>query len=286
MKTSDFKTILDFDKEFTPGNVKAAMALADAKSSDLWKVPLDALRTAPGQNMRLQGPDRDAHVEWLAGQIITHGFYSDKPLAGYVGLEDGKPVIYIQDGGCRYDATLLAVERGAPITSLPTVIKKASTMEDLTVALLASNEGKPFSSLEKALGAKRLSSYGKSDAEISIILRCTPGYVGQLLLLAGAPSKIRTLVQEGTVSATMAVEAMVKHKDKAVEVLEGAVTTAKASGKAKASAKHSEGSLLLSRQKKHGPDLFGIIGSYLDTKPSIPDPFGQELDALFAKVGC
>lgn len=286
MNPKDFKLISDFQAELIAGNVKAAMANAGARSSDLWKVPLAALRDLEGYNLRIPGPERDAHVANIKASILANGYYADKPLSGYVGIENGEPVIYVLDGGCRKSAVLEAAAGGAPIETVPVVIKdRSSSMEDLTTAMLESNESKAFNALEKALGAKRLKGFGQSDIRIAATLRCSPGYVGQLLTLAGAPLKIRAMVQSGEVSATLALEAMLKHKEGATAVLDGAVSKAKAAGKGKASAKHTEGSLAGSRHRKHGPALFEIVGRFLDTKPNIPEPFSTELDELFAKSG-
>jgi ParB family chromosome partitioning protein len=283
---TEFKTIANFDAELTAGNTKTAMSQAGARSADLWKVPPENVRVMPGANLRLPGTGRDAHVRWLADQMKLYGFLPNKPLTGYVAIEGGVQVIYLQDGGCRYDAVRLAVSEGAPITTIPMVIlDRSSNACDLTIAMFNANkEGKSFNALEKAIGAKRLKSFGQSDTEIAAVIGCTTAYVGQLLTLAGAPKKVRDMVQAGEVSSTNAIKMMGKHKEGASEALDKAVKAAKAKGKGKASAKDDDDSALLARQKRHGPALFALVGRYLDTKPNIPDEFGEELDALFAKV--
>lgn len=282
---TEFKTIANFSKEFTAGNTKAAMSAAGAKSSDLWKVPMGSFRKQEGNNIRVPGPARVAHVRWLADQIKKHGFYPSKPVTGFVILEDGDQVIVLQDGECRYDAALLAASEGAPLETLPTVIlDRSNSAADLVVNMLNSNEGKPFTVLEKALGAKRLKTYGKTDTEIADLMSITAAYVGQLLTLAGAPKKIRDMLQAEEVSATNALKMMKAHGEGAADALGKAVKTAKSKGKGKASEKDDEASALVSRHKRHGPALFDIIGRYLDTSPNIPEPFSEELDALFAKV--
>lgn len=282
---SDFKSVSNFSQEFVSGNVKAMASATGAKSADLWKIAPDKIRVLPGVNIRLQGPARDAHVRWLADQIKLHGFYQDKPLTGYVAIEGGEQVVYLLDGGCRYDAANLAIAEGAPLTTLPVVFRdRSSSMADLTIALFNSNEGKPFTVLEKALGAKRLKTYGQTDGEIAANLGITAAYVGQLLTLAGAPKKIRDMLQAGEVSATNAIKMIGKHGAGAADALDKAVKKAKDKGKGKASAGDDEASALVSLHKRHGPALFDIIGRYLDTSPDIPEPFSEELDALFAKV--
>lgn len=93
------------------------------------------------------------------------------------------------------------------------------------------------------------------------------------------------MVQSGEFAATLALESIKKHGEGAADVLGKAAGRAKEQGKGKASATHLIASDPAKLHKKYGPALFDIIGRYLDTKPDIPDPFGQELDALFAKAG-
>ena len=225
--------------ELSAGKVKDAMRDAGASSSDLWKVPVDEIRVIPGFNVRQHDENYKAHVAGLCSSIVANGFRQDKPLAGYVGLEDKKSVIYLTDGHCRLAAVQMAIQQGCEIETLPVVVSpKGTNMEDLTVALVTSNNGKPLSPYETALVCKRLIGYGMEEAEIARRLSFTAPYVSGLLGLAGAPKRVRDLVVRGEVSATTAMEAVRKHGDEAAEKLEAGVAKAKASGKTKATGKH------------------------------------------------
>jgi ParB family chromosome partitioning protein len=111
----------------------------------------------------------------------------------------------LQDGHRRHAAVLRAIEKGAPIKTVPVVLKERSdNAVDLTLALLHSNEGEPFSTYEKAVLAKRLKKMGWENKQIAEEFRCTAAFVGQLLTMAGAPQAIAELVQNGNLSATEA----------------------------------------------------------------------------------
>lgn len=282
------KAIANFSTELTAGNTKATMSAIGAKSSDLWKVKPGDINVLPDYNARLPGPNRTAHVRWLADQIKTYGFYADKPLAGFVAQEGGKQVIYLQDGHCRLEAAIIAISEGAPLETLPMVMKdRSSSMVDLTVALLNSNEGKAFTVLEKALIAKRFKNFGLEDKQVAEKMGCTSAYVGQLLTLAGAPRKIRDLLQAGDISATNAIETIRKHGDKAGEALETAVVAAKSAGKSKATAKDDKASRRVAREKKLAAALFKAVRELLDNKAVvkvIPDALYKELDTLVFKA--
>ena len=220
--------------QFAPGNVKAAMK--GLSSGDLWKVPRPCLHVEPGFNVRVHDKDYDAHVRAIADSMKENGYYSDKPLAGFVA-EDNR--IIITDGHTRLAAYDLAESEGMPAFDLPVVTKpRGTSMEDLTVALVTSNSGKPLSPYELGLVCKRLVGYGMDPKDIAKRLSFTDVYVNSLLDLAAAPKAVRDLVVEGTVSATLAIDAIKQHGKDAAKVLTAGVKEAKASGKERATAKH------------------------------------------------
>lgn len=283
------KALEDFNTELTPGNVKKAMSALGNSSGDLWNVKPEDIKILAGLNPRLRTAKYAAKIRWLADQMKAFGYYSDKPLCGYVAVEDGAQVLYLQDGHGRLEAVLLAISEGAPIKTVPFVQKdRSNDAKDLTIALIASNEGESFSAMEKAILVKRMRAFGSSDAEIAQAMRCSPAYVGQLATLAGAPKKIKDLVIEETISATNAIEAMRKHGDKAFEMLSGAVENAKAKGKGKASAKDSvpdEAAAATARQKKFGPALYALIVQIVEHKgTTVPEEFQNDLDSMLFRI--
>lgn len=211
----------DFTRELTPGNTKAAMKAVGAASSDLWKVAPDKLRTLEGFNARVKNDAYAARVRWIADSIKANGFYPDKPLTGFVALEDGEEVIYVTGGHRRHEAVTLAVSEGVEVATVPVVIKpRGTSMEDLTVDLVVGNEGEPLTTYEQAVVCKRLAGFGWDSKEIARRLGySTAQYVDGLLSLASAPLAVRKMVIEAVISATTAIEAIKKHGGKATDVL-------------------------------------------------------------------
>lgn len=227
--------------ELTRGSVKTAMKEVGATSSDLWRVKPSDLHVIPGFNGRVHNKAYDEHVDAIANSIIENGFYQDKPLAGYVAQVDGQNVIYITEGHSRRLAALKAIEQGAQLETVPVVIKPNGTsLEDLTIALITSNNGKPFTPYETGLVIKRLIDMGMDEKVVAKRLGYGKAYVSGLLSLVGAPKSVRDLVQDDKVSASMAIAAIKEHGDKAATHLKAAVDTAKAAGKDKATPKHAK----------------------------------------------
>lgn len=234
----------DFNVEFERGNLKGAMAEAGATNPHaLWSVPYSQLRVIEGFNARVRTPQYEEHLEALTQSIIENGYYQDKPIAGYVAKgEDGENVIFITEGHTRYEAVGRAIERGAPIETLPVVVKPRGTSKvDLTVALATSNEGRPFTPYEKAIIVKRLIGYGLDVPTIARRLAMTTKYVNDLLTLIEAPQDVQEMVASGKVSPTLAIKELNLHGAKASGRLKVAVANAEASGKGKATAKHLDG---------------------------------------------
>lgn len=225
-------------ENITAGNVKAAMSEVGAGRSDMWTVPVDMIKVMDGFNVRVQNADYAARIEEIANSILANGFLKDKPLTGYVAKEDGQQVIYVTDGHTRLRAAKLAIERGAEISTLPVITKPAGTsIEDLTVALVTSNNGRPLAPIEMGAVVKRLAGYGMAEDVIAKRIGVTTGYIKDLLLLMGAPKAIRKAVEDGKISAANAVAQMKKHGDKAADVIGSAITEAEEAGETKVSKK-------------------------------------------------
>lgn len=222
---------------FEPGNMKAAMQ--GSTKSDLYKVERQYLHIADGFNVRVHDADYKAHVRYLADSMKENGFMQDKPLAGYVAELDGKNVIIITDGHTRLTAYDLAVSEGMDTFPLPVVTKpRGTSMEDLTIALVTSNSGRPLTPYELGLVVKRLVGYGMETKDIATRIGKGKAYIEGLLDLVAAPKALREMVTSGKVSATLAVETLKKHGAKeAAKMLGQGVKAATASGKDKVTKK-------------------------------------------------
>jgi ParB family chromosome partitioning protein len=241
---------INLDLTLEKGKMKAITEAATGKSTE-YVVRVDQLRTIPGFNVRVrETSDYRSHLDELKQSIRENGFYTNKPLAGYIGKDGDEDVIYVTDGHRRLEAVQEinseALNAGEGIDGLPVVLKPAdSNMADLTIALVQDNSGQPLTPYEMGVVVQRLQNMkdGESNplftkAEIARKLSITERYIDDLNVLVGAPAKVRTFVLEGAVSSTFAIQELRRSPKKAEERLTAAVTKAKASGKSKATRKH------------------------------------------------
>ena len=254
------QALLAFEQEISTVNQKTALtSIAHTKGAAI-NVDLDKLLFQEDFNPRIKDADHYAHIRAIADSIKIEGFYADKPLAGILGFKDKKAVIFITDGRCRLEATHLAISEGAEIYDLPVVLKdRTTTREDLTVALVRSNSGKKFKPLELAVIVKRLFKFGWSAQMIADRLGFTPEYVNQLLTIAGAPSMIRQMIQDGEVPAAVAIQTLRAHGDDAATVLVAAVKIAKSNGQSGITRKHLPEQIRKKAITKAAPGMMTII---------------------------
>lgn len=214
----------EYPKDFAFGS--AAKAMSNATKGIQWKVPVSDLVVLPGLNVRADSESYRAHVSRIARSILAEGFYPDKPLAVFTS-DDGR--IIVRDGHTRLRAVHEAITLGAQIETIPCVTAlPGATMEDFTIGLVKSNEGRPLLPIEIAVVCKRLAGWGWSPEKIGERLDYTGRYVEELLGLIAAPSALVDLVTAGTVSASTAMKAIKqKGSKKAAEVIVEAVKAAK-----------------------------------------------------------
>lgn len=268
------------------GSIKGAMKDAKAGSRDLWMVPRAQIRVIDGFNVRVKNQSYKDHIRYLADSMKAEGFKAEHPLSGYVAREGADSVIYIFDGHCRLEAFDLAVKEGAELESIFVVVgSQARDVEDLTVALVGSNTGKPLESLEKASVCKRLALFGWDEEKISQRLGFTAPYVRDLLLLIGSPKEVREMVASGKVSATVAIDALTRHGDKALEKLQEALGRAQSTGKEKVTNRFMADPVV-KVVKKTANDLFSVVKE-VQADPSfasLSPATREKLDALLKSI--
>ena len=248
------------DVTLIAGKGKAITAAASSKTTE-YMVKVDQLRTIPGFNVRIRETgDYRSHVESLKQSIREHGFYLNKPLAGYIGKDGDEDVIFVTDGHTRLEAVQeinaeAVDDSDLTIEGIPVVLKPAETsINDLTIALVQDNNGRPLMPYEMGIVVRRLQNAKDGEGEplfsktdIARKLSITERYIDDLNVLVSAPAKVRTAVLNGEVSSTLAIQELRKNPKKAEERITTAVTKAKASGKAKATKKDIVGNVKMLR---------------------------------------
>lgn len=222
----------EFNTTLVPTSIKGAMKSIGAGSRDLWRIEPSKLRVIEGLNPRVMNEQYKAHIRALADSMKSEGYYQDQPLAGYTAKVGDEQVVFIYSGHSRLLAVALANEEGAEITHVPvTVSMDGLSMEDITVALIRGNGGKNLTYYESAVVCKRLVKYGFKLEDIATRTGISLPLVKNRLSLMAAPLKLRELVANEVISATLAIEMIAEHGDKALEKIESAQATASKEGK-------------------------------------------------------
>ncbi|MBD8089166.1 hypothetical protein IFT48_04160 [Pseudomonas fluorescens] len=256
---------LSVDQKFAlvPGNMKSAMGAIGTKK-DIYRVDLRRTIVIEGLNPRVKDARYWEGIEALKESIKTHGWYPDKPLAGYIANINGENVCVIVEGGRRRDAGLLLLQEMTPemadLYKVPVAPKGAGTSElELQYGLAQGNNNEQFRPYELAILVKRLATvYMQEDNQIlkGLTGLVSASYLPKLKMVAGAPEEIATLVLSEEMSVTEAFNLMVKHGDKAVQVLQQAKAAADAAGSKKILGKHMPGRKMENLLKKESRSLY------------------------------
>lgn len=230
----------DMKHDITPTDPKKVMAKAEAKAgSGYYMVPPHELDVMADFNVRVRSTGQwEESVTSLMDSIRANGFMPDKPIAVVADTDGEESRLWVVDGHTRLEAVLRLINEGVSIEAVPVVVKPKSTnFEDMLVSLVTSNSGKPLSVYETSLVVKRLVGYGWAVPAIAEKLGYSTKQIDNMVVLSGAPAKIRNQVVAGKLSATEAVSLIRKHGGKAVEIAEAAEAEAKKAGKKKVTAK-------------------------------------------------
>ncbi len=226
---------------------------------DLFMLDPSIIQEEPGWNVRIPGPDLDAHIRQLADSIKEVGVM--EPVTVY--LKNDIPML--TNGHCRLMAVKLAIAEGAEIKSTPARAEERYANDaDRVLGMITRNGGKPLTILEQTVVVKRLLAFGWTEADVAKKTGYSPTHIANLLRLSAAPSEITEMVRNGEVSARVAVDVMRTEGDNAPEVLKTAVKTAQESGKTKATAKHIPKPSTLVDWKKWGPSLKQVLEAIRD----------------------
>lgn len=188
-------------------NVKAAAS----GRSDMFYINPYVLAVKPGWNSRdLTAAENMDHITGLARSIADCGV--QEPLT--VFTEDG--AIYLSDGHCRLAATKYAIEKlGAEIKAIPVKVEpRGSSEADRLASQLVRNSGKGLTDLEKAVVFLRLRRMGWDDTAIARRAGlASASAVARIVELNELPEQMKALINEGTVSVSLARDAVRKAGD-------------------------------------------------------------------------
>ena len=217
---------------------KSGVASLSQGRSDVFRVDPRQLHIKSNWNTRdMTDPSNVEHVDMLSKSIAEIGVL--KPLV--VHWSDGKA--YVSDGHCRLMAAIRAIEvYKADIKSVPVISDdRYSNEADRIFGQIVHNQGKPFSQLEQAKVFKKLVDLGWQQGDIAKKAGISAGRVSQILELLTMPEPVKTMVTNGHVSATMAMQTVKSVGTEAEQKLKAGLEAAKAEGKTKVKPVHMEG---------------------------------------------
>jgi ParB-like chromosome segregation protein Spo0J len=183
-------------------------------------------------------------LEELKNSIQSEGFFLDKPISGYPGIEDGENVVYIIDGHRRMEAVQSLIDEGVEIGNIPVVLTPANTDPiKLVIQNVKKNLNRRFTFFETSFQVRRLLGIGKSKADIVELMGLSEVAVQDCLdFIEIVPKAVRGHVKLGRISGTEALRICRQpiyknNKDKAVAKIEEMIGKAASEGRTKASRK-------------------------------------------------
>lgn len=159
-------------------------------------------------------------LKLLAKQIQENGGIRI-PCKGF--KKDG--VYYLTDGHRRFRAAKLILEQTGEVIDIPIISEQGITEEKRVIDMIICNEGKPLNPVEQADAVHRLIECGMEEKTIMDKTGFSNVYICNLKMLHKAPKKIKDLIINNVLSATLAMAIMRKEKDfdKAIQSIEEAV---------------------------------------------------------------
>lgn len=206
------------------------MALQDNSNgrADLYKIDPRNIVIREGWNIRHETQEFLSGIETLAASIASEGV--KQPLTVYLEKSaDGVEIVYLVDGHRRLRATMMAIDSGAPIVSVPCIaeVRNANEGEKL-LSMYTRNTGVPLTQLELAELFRRLEAFGWKQSVIATRTGFSAGAVSQILKINSLAPKMRQLVEDGSIAASTAVQVTREHKGDAVAVVTDALAKATA----------------------------------------------------------
>ena len=182
---------------------------------DVLYLPIEQINIEPDFNVRQDMGDLSA----LAKSIEENGIKNT--IRGF--KRDG--VYWITDGHRRYYAAKILVKKGIDV-KIPLISEgHLVTEEQRVIDMLVCNDGKKLNPIEESEAVARLFNYGYSETDINKKTGFSKVYICNLKLLNSAPRKLKDLIIQNIVSATLAMSILRECKDysEALELIEAAI---------------------------------------------------------------
>lgn len=286
MKINTLKQVEAYAGELSTGSIKGAMKAVSAGSKDLWQVPYDSIVVLPGLNPRVMNEAYKEHIENIGKSIFSEGFYQHEPLGGYVDKDNR---IILRSGFTRHAGIEVANSLGSKIELVPMAISQTGvSTEDITVAFVKENSGRPLTMYETAIVCKRMVGFGRSPEEIATRLNFSLQYINNLLTLMASPVALREMVASGSIAASLAIDMIEKYGDKALEKIMAALDKAQKKGKTKVTAKDTAGAGFKKALKQNALELYNILKEMEKGKAKVfhlvPDKLYKRIDAVMDEI--
>lgn len=187
-----------------------------------FRIPIAAIKRDWAENIRPKDKD---HIErW------KHSMREGETIPSVlVEMRDGVP--WVIEGFHRYDAKEELIEKEGFDDDTLLVKEWKGSEADRYVTMAASTTGLPLTFLQHAEVLARIKKAGDYTPEqLAARIGISRTAVNNKLLLAEASKEIKKLVEQDKVSGTTAVEAIIKHGNKALEHLKHMLKKAEGNG--------------------------------------------------------
>lgn len=177
--------------------------ILEDKKKDLFLVDVTTIKIEDGFNVRTDYGD----IEWLKESIRENGVIQ----ALRCRKTNGEYVLI--DGHRRHRACMMLVEEGVQVRVPVMMCGKSTSPEQRIIEMMTLNEGKRLNPVEEAEGINRLLNYGLSDSEISKKIGKTLSHVSSMKTLHNLPTRIKNMVRDEKITATLLISLMRETKD-------------------------------------------------------------------------
>jgi len=240
------KGLLGYQRTTTKG--EPMRMKTEFKSREGFWIDPARIEVEKGFNKRLETPD---YLEYLADlkELIRANGVTD-PITCRA---EGEHVILVHGHG-RLRSVLALIEEGVEFGKLPVQMVQAGTdPAERLASQVVQNTGRPFSMLEKSNVVKGLKKYNWSDEEIARRLRLSLTTVQSLLTLQECDPDVKAQVQNGNVSASLAIQVQKESPSDAPAILQEAQEIAQASGLTRTAPKHVKAAMEARAETHGGP---------------------------------